>query len=169
MGGRLLLQVAPDTWGAFPLDMDKCSAFAQKSCEGDGIFLVQAQRPDAVWLMMAPPGSGAKVNGEALFLGIHALRDKDEIRLPDGQRVFFSTQDPAHVQPFPGIGHAAFCPRCKQEITDGTPSVRCPNPKCGIWHHEEGDMNCWTYGAHCALCEHPSDLDTEVLWTPEMC
>src|SRR5689334_11592289 len=62
------------------------------------------------WLFLAPPGTRAYVNGQRLSLGMRVLRDRDEILLPtsatneaaEPQRMFFSTERLAIVQPFPG-------------------------------------------------------------------
>src|SRR5262249_42097750 len=64
------------------------------------------------WLLFAPPGTSAYVNGQRLPLGMRVLRDRDEILVPvaansanelgEPQRMFFSTERLAIIQPFPG-------------------------------------------------------------------
>jgi len=169
MGDRLLIPVSPDTWASLSLDEEATGPSIPVS--GGKVFLIKShQRPGAGWLLMVPPGSSAKVNGRAPLFGVHVLQDKDEIWFMNGDvgcRVFFSTENPAHVEPFPSMDHAFFCPRCKQKITEGSPSVKCP--RCDIWHHQSDDLPCWTYGHHCGVCDQPTDLDSGDLWTPEMC
>ena len=86
---------------------------------------------------------------------MRVLRDRDEILLPgiprnDGeqadvadaepQRLFFSTERLAVVEPFPGGAKAVFCSRCKQVIDSGHRAVRCPSGRCGLWHHESAEQ-----------------------------
>jgi len=111
------------------------------------------------------------VNGSPLVAGIRLLRDRDEIRMGNVQRLFFSTERLACTEPFPGSEKPVVCPRCKQEIKKAQPSVRCPNPKCGAWHHEsaEEELPCWTYAAQCGnvTCDQQTQLGSGYRWTPE--
>lgn len=130
------------------------------------------------WLFLAPPSAAAFVNGRRLSLGIRVLRDRDEILLPNSlpsdppdtepQRIFFSTERLAIVEPFPGGKKPVFCSRCKQIIEEGQLSVRCPSGRCGIWHHETVDQPCWTYSDKCSNCDQATALDAGYRWTPEM-
>lgn len=119
------------------------------------------------WALICKPQSGIRINGVPVLLGIRVLEDRDEIRFPgwDSQRVFFSTERLAEVQPFPGSEHPMYCPRCHQVMEAGTPSVQCPNPKCGVWYHES-ESKCWTYSKTCALCDQQTDLDAGYRWSP---
>ena len=72
------------------------------------------------------------VNGAPLHTGMRVLRDRDEIRLHDGRRLFFSTECLTQIAPYPKDESAALCPRCKMEIRPGQRAVRCPNSQCGI-------------------------------------
>lgn len=116
------------------------------------------------WLLLSPPDARARVNGEALLLGARILRHKDELQLA-GERFFFSTERSAIVEPLPKLGHAVHCARCKQQMTDGSPAVRCPG--CGAWHMQSKEYPCWTYGEKCSLCATPTELGSGLRWSPE--
>ena len=137
----------------------------------NAILLMSSPYPekDETWVLIVPPEHSVHVNGERVMLGICALSDKDEIRVPGRESFFFSTEKLARVEPFPGgvNGQRFFCPRCKQEIQLAGLAVRCP--QCGVWHHQSDadDLPCWFYGQHCALCDQPSGLDADYRWTPE--
>jgi hypothetical protein len=108
-------------------------------------------------------------------LGARLLCDKDEIVVrvngsPAALHCYFSTERQAEVVPFPGAdGVEVRCARCRQPIEKGQMAVRCPNPGCGVWHHQDAESNllCWNYGAVCALCPHTTHLDGTFRWTPE--
>jgi hypothetical protein len=107
----------------------------------------------------------ARLNGAALAAGIRVLRDRDEI-VVDGWRAFFSTESPPVVAPFGGAAPVA-CPRCRLDVTPGTPSVACP--RCRIVHHESpaDELPCWSYAPLCAMCDCETALDAGPRWTPE--
>jgi hypothetical protein len=119
-------------------------------------------------LVSAGKSHEIRINGTPLLAGMRVLRNRDEI-LFNGERMFFSTERLARVVPFPGAGKPVFCARCKTEIAEGSPAVRCPNPKCGVWHHQapEHELPCWTYNDVCAMCDQPTDLDVGFRWSPE--
>jgi hypothetical protein len=129
------------------------------------------------WLFLLPSGASAFVNGQRLSLGMRVLRDRDEILLPatlpaDGtdaepQRIFFSTERLAIVEPFAGAARPVICSRCKQIIEVGQLAVRCPNGRCGLWHHESAEQPCWTYAEKCSNCDQATALDAGYRWTPE--
>lgn len=117
------------------------------------------------WTLLAGRDAMVCVNGEALTLGIRALRHGDEIAVA-GRRCFFSLEELAGVVAFPGLAQSASCPRCKQKLEPGEPAVACPH--CHAWHHQSEEFPCWTYDATCALCQLQStDLDAGYSWTPE--
>ena len=118
------------------------------------------------WVLVAGGTRSARVNGVPVCLGMRALGHKDEIAI-DCQRAFFSTERMARVEPFPGAERPVFCPRCKLEIEKGTPAVRCPNPECGLWHHESTELNCWTYTPQCSTCSQETELGGDYRWIPE--
>ena len=117
------------------------------------------------WLVMSAGASGVRLNGAALLTGIRALRDHDELHVDGVGRVFFSTEQLARIEPFPGAERPAFCPRCKQEIDKHYPAVRCP--QCNVWYHQSQDLPCWTYSDTCALCAQATHLGAGFRWTPE--
>jgi hypothetical protein len=120
-----------------------------------------------VWLLAAPSHEAVAVNGEPVRAGLVALRDRDEIRLADGERLFFSTQDGATVEPFAGSSTDLRCPRCRRSFEVGSMIVRCPGPGCGVIHHQTDDLPCWTYTEWCAVCPQSTELGEEHRWTPE--
>ena len=72
----------------------------------------------------------------------------------------------AVIEEYTGAGSTAYCPRCKQALAKGQPSVRCP--QCGILYHQlSEDLPCWTYSETCALCPQPTDMSAGYRWTPE--
>ena len=75
-----------------------------------------------------------------------------------GERMFFSTESLASGEPFTGLDHPIFCPRCKQEIAGQNLAVRCP--QCDAWHHQTEEFPCWTYArdARCAIRRRASML-----------
>ena len=130
--------------------------------EPDQVEAALHKRSTGAWLLFAPAGEQARVNG-LRFPGIRLLRDRDEIRVCR-QTFFFSTERLASIEAYTSPAKA-FCPRCRQEITNGTPAVQCPG--CGVWHHENGDLSCWTYGGNCTLCPQKTPLIDSYQWTPE--
>ena len=129
------------------------------------------------WFLLARKNARLDLNGASLALGARLLCDHDEIVVygsepADALHCFFSTERQAEAAPFPGSnGTEVRCPRCKQRIEKGQVAVQCPNPSCGVWHHQHEDegrkLHCWTYGPTCALCSHPARLDGAFRWTPE--
>jgi hypothetical protein len=137
--------------------------------DGEAVALLLRSRTDQgeTWLVMnatlASAAGGVALNGVPLHAGIRVLADRDEIRIEGLGRVFFSTEELACVASFPGADTPTFCPRCKQEVTAGSPAVRCP--ACQRWYHQSDEYPCWTYTAQC-LCGHPTAMDTSYWWTP---
>jgi hypothetical protein len=129
------------------------------------------------WLLLLPPKMSAFVNGQRLKLGIRLLRDRDEVLLPESladeptdaepQRLFFSTERLAVIEPFAGAKKPVVCSRCKQVMAPGQLAVRCPNSRCGLWHHAFADQPCWTYANKCSNCDQPTALDAGYRWTPD--
>jgi uncharacterized protein YbaR (Trm112 family) len=117
------------------------------------------------WVLIAAPGFEVRVNGAAVPLGIRVLADRDEISTDEGGAIYFSTENLARVEPFPGAQNRLFCPRCKQAVETDHPAVRCP--QCGVWYHQTDELPCWTYAQHCALCDQSTQLSAGYRWTPE--
>ncbi|MBM3882248.1 MAG: hypothetical protein FJ387_21435 [Verrucomicrobia bacterium] len=126
-----------------------------------------ARHAGPVWVLIGGATHPVRVNGDPLSTGLRLLRDRDEIQLDAGVRLYFSAEEVAEVRPFPGATEKVFCPRCKLELNPGEPAVRCPAPQCGIWHHQTDQFNCWTYSGGCALCGHPTELAGGLRWTPD--
>jgi hypothetical protein len=117
------------------------------------------------WVLLAREKAEVRVNGTRVLGGLRVLRDRDEIAV-GGSRLYFSTERLARVEPFAGPEERVVaCPRCKQPMEPGTPSVCCPG--CGLWHHQTEDLPCWTYSAVCSMCSQKTDLDAGFGWTPE--
>jgi hypothetical protein len=164
-------------WGIHSLAGESCLAASagpnasfSPPAAGPGLDEIRIVPPDAAggsaaWALLAGLEVSVRVNGLPLVLGIHALRDRDEISLA-GQRYFFSTEELALVTPFPGLAQPACCPRCKQKVEVGEPAVACPH--CRAWHHQSDEFPCWTYEPTCALCQLQSTaLDAGYSWTPD--
>jgi hypothetical protein len=114
--------------------------------------------------LIAPPRAAVWVNGDPLLLGIRVLADRDSIRVGSGQCFFYSTETLPRVVAFPDH-RVVPCNRCKTDITPGALVVKCPG--CGAWHHQAGDMPCWTYAQKCSACDQPTAMDGEYRWGPE--
>lgn len=147
------------------LDQDS-SDFSTLLVRGDGGPLDQ-------WCLIGKRQANVHVNGRALVLGVRLLCDRDEIILRATGRpsaafhCFFSTEELSQVTAYPGGDVTVRCPRCKQPLEPNQMAVRCPNGRCGAWHHQEAALPCWTYSSTCALCDQPTDLDLGYRWTPE--
>lgn len=119
------------------------------------------------YMLLAAPEAHAWLNGRAVMPGVPVqLLDRDEIRL-GRERFYYSTEQLARVEPFPGGDRPMYCPRCRQAIEAGEAAVRCPNPQCGCWHHSSDELPCWSYAATCALCPQPTETGGAYQWTPE--
>src|SRR5271169_6705353 len=99
------------------------------------------------WALAAGAGAAVRVNGALLVTGLGVLSDRDEIRVNGSPPLFFSTETLAAVQPFPGSDRPVFCGRCRRQIKQGDPAVRCP--ACSIWHEQSAQYPCWTYHDKC--------------------
>ena len=119
----------------------------------------------SAWLLIAAAGHDVRVNGDATLLGVRVLADRDEINVAGVGEFFFSTESLARVESFAGSTQTIYCPRCRQVIDEGAPTVKCP--QCSVWYHQTEELNCWTYAETCALCPQPTDLDAGFRWTPE--
>jgi len=113
------------------------------------------------WLLLAD--ARARVNGEPVVAGVRLLRDRDEIRLAGGEVVWFSSEELARIEPFPG-NEPLPCARSCRPITPGAPSVRCP--RCGTWHLQTEEYPGWTYAGTCTVCSAPTRLSGDYAWHP---
>lgn len=121
--------------------------------------------PGVSWVLMAPMGAKAQVNGWPLRIGMRVLDDHDEVEIAGVGTFFFSTESLARIEPLPEMERAITCVRCKLPIELESPAVRCPN--CRVWHHQGGEYECWTYSEGCAACSFSTRLDDRYRWTPE--
>ena len=119
----------------------------------------------ALWVLISSGAEKVHVNGQPLLAGLCVLRDRDEIQIGAQSRFYYSTEELARVEPYPGGEGPVFCARCRQEIKAGSPAVRCP--ACGHWCEQSESKPCWTYGPACPMCDQPTDFDTGLRWTPE--
>jgi hypothetical protein len=117
------------------------------------------------WSLMSAPCATVRVNGEQPPAGLRVLADRDEIRIADGKRFYFTTESLLHIEPFPGAERPVSCGRCRQPIETGAPAVRCPG--CGVWYNQSAELPCFTYSETCAFCNQPTSLDAGFRWTPE--
>jgi hypothetical protein len=155
-------------WLVQPLDGEAavplCAPRDDGAARATALLLCSRTADGEAWLVMSTAPSGVALNGAPLHAGIRVLADRDEIRVDGLGRVFFSSERLARVELFPGADKRIDCPRCKQELTVGSPAVRCPS--CGRWYHQSDEYPCWTYAAQC-LCGHPTALDAGFRWSPD--
>jgi hypothetical protein len=145
-------------WVAAPLPSDEIHL-----ATGDGAAIHRSSGSEGErWVLIG--SATVSVNALPLLVGLHVLRDRDEIRLGE-MRVFFSTETLAAVAACPAAPEPLKCPRCTQTIDTGAPAVRCP--QCGVWHHQSERLPCWTYVDTCQLCDQTTALDGTYRWTPE--
>jgi hypothetical protein len=118
-----------------------------------------------VWVLVAGLDREVRVNGLRLLAGLRVLADRDHVAVAGGRSFFFSTEFLARVQAFTPLDREIQCPRCQQSLEARAPAVRCP--QCGVWHHQQPELECWTYAARCSLCDQRTALDTGYRWSPE--
>jgi len=119
------------------------------------------------WHLLVPPFANVRVNGEPVLLGIRALRDRDEIRVPGAAPLFFSSEELMAIEPFAGSAEAK-CPRCTKPIAPQSPAVRCRG--CNTFYHQSEARPCFNYGGDhpiCVICGADTVLSGEFSWTPE--
>lgn len=182
-------------WKAFPVASEGCvltadpaQPVAPAAPEAAASTVTVRRAVEAagdVWALFpgqAGQGGRVRVNGSAVVMstGMQLLRDRDELVIrPARERngggavpsavLYFSTERRARIEPFPGADHPIVCPRCATEIEPGTPAVRCPGPRCGLWYHEAPARRraCWSYAEHCAHCPQQTELGDQWDWSPE--
>ena len=113
-------------------------------------------------LLLVPPDFDIAVNGEPVQNGAHILQHRDEVATADTMAYFTGEKLP-QVVAFSGA--VAKCGRCRSELREGCPAVRCV---CGLWFHAS-DPCCFEYGEDpvCIACGRPTRLDGSGLWCPE--
>jgi len=169
---HLWLKDEANQWSPVPLDHDAVTLnggavqhFRQDDRRSSNV-LVRTSGPHGFsWVLIAGEKSNVSINGMRLLTGIRVVSDRDEIRIANADTMYFSTETLAAISDFPGADQPFFCPRCKQEIKRDTAAVQCPG--CSVWHHQSGELKCWTYMEACAMCAHPTDMEAGFRWTPE--
>jgi hypothetical protein len=130
------------------------------------VVMRRARPQGEVWLLLTTQDHAVWVNGSPLSTRLRVLRDRDEVRLRDGRRLFFSTERLAQIEAFPGAEDTIYCVRCRQALAPHSPAIQqCP--ACGVWHHQTEELLCWTYAERCAMCDQQTRLDAGFRWTPE--
>jgi hypothetical protein len=162
---HIWLQNEAREWAAHLLMDDEGSPESSR-VPSDVHFLKTKADNQENWIVIAGDGSDISINGIPLFLGIHVLRDRDEIRWSREGFGFYSSEELASVVSFPQADRKIFCPRCKQKIVPETPAVQCPN--CGIWYHQSQEFPCYSYTPNCAICARKTNLGGEFEWIPEI-
>ncbi len=138
---------------------------ASLSRELPALVVDRADAQRDVWVLLAGHDDHVRVNGLGIEgTGIHVLKDKDEIILPWGERLFFSTEELPQIVEFKGSQEPTFCPRCKQFIAAGDLVVRCP--QCRVWYHQKAERLCWTYHEACVGCKRRTDMSAGYAWMP---
>lgn len=163
-----LSEMAVDVGADIPRTMaaEHCPTRTKQDSRRDAAFLVPTgDSASRVSVLLWGPEETIRVNGWRLTTGLRVLADKDEIVIGDRAPLFFSSESVACVESFAGSDREIFCPRCTLKIEKNAPVVRCPN--CGIVHHENAELGCWTYASECAVCAHPTAMDAGFRWTPE--
>jgi Zn finger protein HypA/HybF involved in hydrogenase expression len=156
----------PSPAGWRPVPLPEAGSFALASAE-----VQRFSRPGfaagvkSTWVAI---GGGLRINGEPLSLGLRVLKNRDSLTTPDGAHFFYTDEEPARIEAFPGLagGKPGTCARCRTPIAPGFPAVRCPG--CGAWSHQTDSLPCWTYEGTvaCPLCAHPNLLDAYT-WSPD--
>jgi hypothetical protein len=176
---NLRIRQTDGSWGVMELDEPEYYWEAGVVPPGTGLpedgsnplaSMLRLRYPDGkeAWAIVAAPEAGNSVNGVPLTLGVKVLSDRDLIQIgEDRKRAYFSTETTARVESFPGLDRPTTCPRCTTIIEPGSPAVRCPGSGCGVWHHANEELPCWTYSEHCATCKQETSLESEYAWCPE--
>jgi hypothetical protein len=151
-----------DVWELFPLDGEVAVPLPPNGA--DALLLRSRGDEGECWLLLAVTPGAVALNGVPLRSGIKVLVDQDEIRFPDAQRMFFSTERLATVQLCTSDDPNLRCPRCKLVIPLHSETVLCPT--CGVLCHQSERLPCWTYESTCPCCQRPSHLNRTYSWTP---
>ena len=159
-------------WEATPAPHTRCLLFlapfridsAADRCAvpRDACLLVRIA-PDERWILLATGRQRLLHNGQNLFAGLRVLAHMDSVALAGEESVYFSTEETARVERYTGSARTS-CPRCRSEVSPGQPAVKCP--RCGVFHHETAERNCWSYAPTCAVCPQPTPLGLGLQWTP---
>lgn len=158
-------------WSSLPLEAgvvevgpDLFSPLRRRGGEPEALLLRSQTGAGEHWLLMNLTLRPLAINGERLANGIRILTDKDEIRLADVGRVFFSSERLPRLELFAGSERPLFCPRCRDPLVVSRPIVRCA---CSVAYHfdAERDRRCFDYGP-CTVCNAPTELSETFRWQP---
>src|ERR1039458_10576096 len=96
---QLWVQDEAGAWGAIALDPAisapvgapglACGVRVPPLALGGAVLLRSRSAVDETWLLQSAPGDAVTVNSSPLYLGLRALRDRDEIRIAGGHRFYF--------------------------------------------------------------------------------
>ena len=117
------------------------------------------------WVLVGTGDRRVRVNGQTATTGLVVLNDRDEIVVAGQKPAYFSSEQLAKIESFPGGPEGGCCPRCRQSLDPGIDAVRCPS--CSLWYHASVDRPCWEYSPTCAVCPQQTALDAGFRWTPE--
>lgn len=152
-----------DSWRPTELNGDPAPLAGVSSAAG-AVATVLPLVGSADRILITGRRASISINGNPLLLGIRVLRDRDAIRVGPSPCVYFSLETLPVVVPCPEARPVP-CARCKTDIAPGFPAVRCPS--CGAWHHQGGDLLCWSHVERCAACQRLTLMDGQYHRTPE--
>jgi hypothetical protein len=147
-------------WTILPLDHSPIDLTAEPL---RAVLARKIENDKNFWTLIVSRDQTARVNGDAVALGICALRDRDTIELDGEDQFYFSTDSPPFIASYPGNTPVP-CARCSTDIRPGDLSVRCP--KCGAYLHQRQDLECWLQFDEC-ICRHSTAMNEEKCWSPE--
>lgn len=166
VGGWVAAPLAPGRYALSPAATPPARRLGPAAALNRGELLLRGVALPAGnerWTLMSPT-TATRVNGSPVWLGVRVLADRDEVRLPGGTRLYFSTERLAAVTPLPAGGRVIHCVRCLLPIDPGCAAVQCP--ACLGWHHQNGERDCWTYTTVCASCPQSTAANAGFSWAP---
>ena len=162
--GRWTAEPVSDALGHLWLAPVRFAPTPDARSEPPGVGVLVRVAANGPWALIVHADRRLTHNGRAVAAGFRVLAHKDALAVDGGEAAYFSTEEPARIEPFPGSS-AVSCPRCRSDVLPGEPAVKCPN--CGVFHHEDEERNCYTYSPTCAVCARSTALDEGLQWTPE--
>lgn len=136
------------------------------ACAAARLVRVSGPERRPPWALLAPPSARITVNDQPLILGLRLLRDKDKLISGSRWCYYFSTEELARPEAFPGLPRPITCPRCVRTLEPGDRAVCCPG--CGTWHHSTDDYPCWTFAPTCSNCDQRTDATDTFAWSPAL-
>lgn len=161
-------------WAVFALDQAEvalgrdgrpATGLGQADAVDEMVLIRSGADPESErWVVCCTSAARLRINGCRLLLGLQVLRDRDELVVGGGHRLFFGSETRACVQSMPPLAESIRCARCQQELAPGTSVVRCPG--CFRWYHQTEEYPCWTYSPQCQHCLRATPLEGGYNWTP---